>query len=85
MSSSLCISASLSQSTTLLLVAIIICAGVGAESIWNWGEVVGDSRGREREEAAVGDVGHGSRISRKRSSIVASDTASGSCCWVVVV
>jgi hypothetical protein len=78
MSNSLCISASLSQSTTLLLVTIIICAGVGAERVWNWVEVVGDSRGRGRDEAAVGEVGHGSRISRKRSSMVASDTASGS-------
>lgn len=77
MSSSLCISASLSQSTTLLLVTIIICAAVGAEGIWNWVEGVGDSKGRGRDEAAVGD-GHGSRISRKRSSIAASDTASGS-------
>jgi len=78
MSSSLCISASLSQSTTLFLVTVIICAGVGAESIWNWVGVVGDSKGRGRDEAAVGDIGHGSRISRKRSSMAASDTASDS-------
>lgn len=80
MSRSLRISASLSQSTTLLSVAIIICAAVvGADGIWNWVEDGEVTRGSGRDEGAAGDEGeHGSRISRKRSSIVASDTASGS-------
>jgi hypothetical protein len=78
-SSSLCISASLSQSTVLCSVTIIICAVGGADGIWNWVEDIGDSRGRGRDEDAVGDEGvDGARISRRRSSIVASETASAS-------
>lgn len=80
MASNLCISTSLSQSTVLLSV-IIICAEVGADEIWNWEEGAGDSIGRGKDVAAVGDEGeHGSRISRKRSSIAASETASASWC-----
>jgi len=77
--SSLCISASPSQSTPLVSVAIIICAEGGADWIWNWVEAVVDSRGRGRDEDAVGDEGDGASISRKRSSIAASETASASC------
>jgi len=76
MASSLCISTSLSHST--LLLSVIICAEVGAADIWSWEEGAGDSRGRGRDVAAAGE--HGSRISRKRSSIAASETVSASWC-----
>jgi hypothetical protein len=82
MSSNLCISTSLSQSTLASAgVIIIICAGAvdvaGADEIW----VVRDDDAREsRGRDVVGDVGE-ARISRKRSSIVASETVSDSWWW----
>lgn len=75
MLNSRCISASLSQSTGVLS-GIIICAEGGADVIWNWVEDEGVSRGGGRD--VVGDVGE-VRISLKRSSIAASETASVSC------
>ena len=74
--SSLCISASASQSTLLVSVASIIGAWVAAD--WIWVEAVVGSRGRGRDEDAWGDEGDGASISRKRSSIAASETASAS-------
>lgn len=75
-SRSRCISASLSQSTPELPVAVVLLS-VDIIII-----SAPESRGSGRAECACAGEG-GARISRKRSSIAASDTALSASCWDV--